>query len=378
MVKQNWDISQKEKNRIINLHESATKNQYLIIEQDDSNKLSFNISNSFPSGKFNLTNTSEIDDSISQIQNLVKTGKGSFNTIVINSSESKVPNRGVGMEPGELSKKRGEVVEKYIKSKIGDSVNIKINDLGPQGPEWDPSKGSNNPEYTKYQYVTLTLSAEKSDKNCDFTVEYEGIQGLPKNNYIAILPPKYKNNLEDRGKLTFYTGTMPDRLIITNNQKQITQDTGYVSTELYLDEIVNYIPAWVDSLTKVHNQKSSAVSGDKIIIKSVSSINELVSLIFKKSNLKNNIINLLNQNKLSSIQPLLNNETRTGEVSLGFTNLIQQYKNGVRDFILYEKKTSPLELIYDSNEGDNLFFVYAPIGGKGIGTTGFRIEGGCI
>jgi len=378
MIKQIWSISEEEKNRILNLHESATKKQYLMKEQSESNKLSFNISNSFPSGKFKLSDTSLIDDAISQIQNLLKTGKATFNTIVINSSESKVPNEGVGMDPGDLSKKRGEEVEKYIKSKIGDLVNVKVNDLKAQGPDWDKSKGSNHPDYTKYQYVILSLSAENSDNKCDFNIDYEGVQGLPKNNYIAILPPAYDNVLEDKGKLMFYTGTMPDRLIITNEQNKITQDTGYLSTELYLDEIVNYIPVWVDSLTKVYNQKSSAVSGEKIIKQTVSSIDELVLLIFKESDLRNNLLDLVNQNKLNSIKSLLYNKTLTGEVSLGFIKLIEQYKNGVREFILYEKRTSPFELTYDSNKGDNLFFVYAPIGGKGIGSTGFRIEGGCI
>lgn len=380
MIKQKWEISEDERKRILNLHESATKNQYLVVEQmsGEDTKLKFNITNSFPSGKFNIIDTSEIDNAITKIQELLKTDEGSFDTIIINSSESKVPNRGVGMSTGDLSKKRAEEVEKYILSKMGDSVNIKVNDLGPQGPDWEPSKGSSNPEYTKYQYVTLSLSAEKSTEKCDFNIDYEGVQGLPKNNYVAILPPPNDNVLFGKGKITFYTGTMPDRLIITNEQKQITQDTGYISTELYLDEIVNYIPAWVDSLTKVYNQKSSAVSGDKIIKQSVSSIDELVSLIFKKNDLINRILKLLKQNNLSSVQSLLNNITRTGEVSLGFINLIKQYNNGVRDFILYEKRTTPFELTYDSNKGNNLFFVYAPIGGKGIGSTGFKIEGGCI
>ena len=33
MIKQTWDIDEDEKNRILNLHESATKRQYLTLEQ---------------------------------------------------------------------------------------------------------------------------------------------------------------------------------------------------------------------------------------------------------------------------------------------------------------------------------------------------------
>lgn len=373
MIKQTWNINEDEKNRILNLHESATKNLYLMTE-DVTKPIKFNITNSFPSGKYELNNTEEIDNAIKQINDYLKSGKGSFDTIVISSSESKVPNKGVGLEPGDLSKLRASAVEKYIKSKLGDSIKIKINDLGAQGPEWDESKGADNPEYTKYQYITLNLSAER----CNFKIEYEGVQGSKSNNYIAILPAKYKNVLNDKGKLSFDTGTMPDRLIVTDTQKQITLDTGYVSTELYLDDKINYIPAWVDSLTKIYNQKSPAVSGSKIITKNVSSIDELVSLIFKDEKLKNISLDLVNKNDLKRLKSILQTNTGTGEVSLGFVNLLEQYNNGVREFVLYEKRTTPYELVYDDSKGNNLFFVYAPIGGPGMGSTGFKIEGGCI
>jgi hypothetical protein len=373
MIKQTWNINEDEKNRILNLHESATKNLYLMTE-DVTKPIKFNITNSFPSGKYELNNTTEIDNAIKQINDYLKSGKGSFDTVVINSSESKVPNKGVGLEPGDLSKLRASAVEKYIKSKLGDSIKIKINDLGAQGPEWDKSKGADNPEYTKYQYVTLNLSAEK----CNFNIKYEGVQGLPKNNFIAILPPPNTNALTDKGKLSFYTGTMPDRLIITDVQNKVTQDTGYVSTELYLEDKINYIPAWVDSLTKIYNQKSPAVSGSKLITKTISSVDELVSLVFKEDEIKNSLIELIKKKDNKTISSRLTTYAGTGEVSIGFVNLLNLFNSGVREFVLYEKRTSPYDLVYDTSKGDNQFFVYAPIGGKGMGSTGFRIEGSCI
>jgi hypothetical protein len=373
MIKQTWNIGEDERNRILNLHESATKNLYLI-KEDTTQPINFNITDSFPSGKYNLTKTTEIDNAINQINNYLKSGKGSFNSIVINSSESKVPNSGVGLNTGDLSRLRGEVVEKYIKSKLGDSIQIKINDLGAQGPEWDESKGAEHPDYKKYQYVTLDLSAEK----CQFNIKYEGVQGLPKNNFIAILPPPYTNVLNDKGKLSFFTGTMPDRLIITDTQKQITQDTGYVSTALYLDDKMNYIPAWVDSLTKQYNQKSPSVSGSKLITKTISSTDELVSLIFKDDKIKIILMELIKKNDYKTISSKLTVYAGTGEVSIGFVNLLNLFNSGVREFVLYEKRTTPYELVYDTSKGNNLFFVYAPIGGKGMGSTGFKIEGSCI
>jgi hypothetical protein len=171
---------------------------------------------------------------------------------------------------------------------------------------------------------------------------------------------------------------MPDRLIITDTQKQVTQDTGYVSTELYLDDKINYIPAWVDSLTKNYNQKSPSVSGSKLITKTISSIDELVSLIFKDEKIKIILLDLINKKSFNGIKSKLTGYAGTGEVSIGFVNLLNQFNSGVREFVLYEKRTSPYEIVYDTSKGDNLFFVYAPIGGKGMGSTGFNIKGSCI
>ena len=41
MIKQNWEISDEEKNRILNIHETATKNQYLIKEQSSNVESSY-------------------------------------------------------------------------------------------------------------------------------------------------------------------------------------------------------------------------------------------------------------------------------------------------------------------------------------------------
>jgi hypothetical protein len=352
MIKQNWLISEEEKNRILNLHESATKKQYLMKEQSESNKLSFNISNSFPSGKFKLSDTSLIDDAISQIQNLLKTGKASFNTIVINSSESKVPNKGVGMDPGDLSRKRGEEVEKYIKSKIGDSVNVKVNDLKAQGPEWDESKGSNHPDYTKYQYVTLSLSAENSkdtvESICDFTFTQDGGQGLEKDNYVTLNRP-----LKDYGVLSIDSDSIPDRMVVVNEQNTIISDTGYVATGAHQYSGFKYVPSYVYSLTFLNQiKKNPAVSGDKLITTTVEKFEELVSQLLVNPSERNNI-------------------KMRGETSLkGLENL---FNNKVRTFVLYSIGGPEIGKIpFDSRKGDSRVMVYSP-----VGQTGYTITGEC-
>jgi hypothetical protein len=353
MIKQNWLISEEEKNRILNLHESATKKQYLIKEQSESNKLSFNISNSFPSGKFKLSDTSLIDDAISQIQNLLKTGKASFNTIVINSSESKVPNKGVGMDPGDLSRKRGEEVEKYIKSKIGDSVNVKVNDLKAQGPEWDESKGSNHPDYTKYQYVTLSLSAENSKDEvksiCDFKIKETKGQGLEKDNYIT-----YNKPLKDYGGLTIETGSIPDRMVVVNNENTIVSDTGYVATEAHQYKEFKYVPAYVYSLTFINQiKKNPSVSGNKLITINVETFEELVSKLLVNPSGKVNKKDIRSETSLKGLESLFN--------------------KGIRTFVLYSIGGTEIGKIpFDSRKGDSRVIVYSP-----VGQTGYTITGEC-
>lgn len=343
-MKNLFDISSEEKNRILNLHESATKNQYLISEQKIK-PINFNITDSFPSGKYTLNKTDEIDKAINQINKYLKSSKGLLNTIVINSSESKVPNRGVGLKPGDLSKLRASEVEKYIKSKLGDSVNIKINDLGPQGPEWNTSKGKDNPEYTKFQYVTLDLSAQK----CNFTYNGSGKQGLPSNDYITANEPD--TLLYDKGTLTLDSGSIPDRMVIIDNSGKITQDTGYIATQKHQYSEYKYVPLYVSTLTELIN--SVAVSGNKL---------KLVTI-------KNDFKELLN---ILLVNPSEYNEKdNRREINEGIVNLKNQFNKGIRTFVLYDIVKS-LPIPFDTNLGDKKFVVYSP-----LGNTGYTVKGTC-
>jgi len=355
MIKQKWNISEDERKRILNLHESATKNQYLLREETDPNKISFNISKSFPSGKFILSDTLEIDDALSKIQKMLETGDGSFDTIIINSSESKVPNKGVGLETGELSRKRGEEVEKYIKSKIGDSVNVKVNDLKAQGPEWDKSKGSNHPDYTKYQYVTLSLSAENSKgvvkSVCKFKISESGGQGLEKNNYIT-----FNEGLTDYGELTIETGSIPDRMVVVNNENSIVSDTGYVATEPHQYDKFKYVPWYVYQLTNLN--KSSSVSGNKLVTITVTSFKELMGKL------------LTNPSSFPKNKELIG---MGGEVTKGIKGLENLFNRGVRTFVLYSIGGNEIGKIpFDSRKGDSRVIVYSP-----VGKTGYTITGNC-
>ena len=184
MVKQTWNIGEEERKRILNLHETATKNLYLVTEQEIVTKKvepkSFLFPNTtFPSGQFANFDKNAVDKVLNDLNSYLKNFPLNQQIDVeIESSESRVPNRGVNLNPGELSNKRAEELSKYIKEKLPKNVVLKIKSLGPNGPSWSPPKNAtadqirqlaNNPRYTKFQYVKFNVvgSGESQEEICD-------------------------------------------------------------------------------------------------------------------------------------------------------------------------------------------------------------------
>jgi hypothetical protein len=150
--------------------------------------ITYSLGRSFPSGQFQITNPTDIDNAIVQFKNYLG-GGGIDYEIIITSSESKVPNETVGLKPGQLSEKRAEEVKNYLINKGFSPEIIKIDNKGAQGPEWDRKLGSKWEGYTKFQYVNLTLNAAKrgddggsSDVNCltDLTLNIDYIRSISK------------------------------------------------------------------------------------------------------------------------------------------------------------------------------------------------------
>lgn len=193
MIKQNFNIDKEEVLRILSLHETATKNHYLINEQQEIVKKlepkKFTLpNNTFPSGEFTNFDRNAVDGVVKQLNDYLKGFPLNQKIEVeVESSESKVPNRGVGLNPGDLSKRRGEELIKYLNGKLPKNVTIKSKDLGAQGPKWNPPKNATtdqirdlakDPQYTKYQYVSFNVlgSGESKEILCDVgfvvTVDY--------------------------------------------------------------------------------------------------------------------------------------------------------------------------------------------------------------
>jgi hypothetical protein len=230
-----FEISSEERNRILNLHESATKNLYLVKEQQTAKPIKqFNITNSFPSGQFKLTDTTQIDAAINEINAIAAKNTNILYDIVVNSSESKVPNKGVGLKPGDLSLKRGLAAEQYIKNKLGDKMAVKVNDLGAQGPEWDAAKGNNNPEYLKYQYVTINLvisDGGQPPKFCKLNQKASGTVADPSTGFVATNQDFDISKISEGETLrvVLLPELVPDLLVVTVGSQVVS--TGFVGMD---------------------------------------------------------------------------------------------------------------------------------------------------
>ena len=188
MIKQTWEISQEERNRIILLHESATKNLYLVSEQNtaeaEKDSISLTKRVEFPSGfhSASAVNLESLID-LSAIEEFLKKYKDKKIVIKLKSSESQVPNNDnevtpkKRLNPGDLSKMRYETIQTFMTNWLNGLISKGII---PQMPEfintqpqidtttpWDPtgltssqiSALAKDPKYTKHQFVEIEIDA---------------------------------------------------------------------------------------------------------------------------------------------------------------------------------------------------------------------------
>ncbi len=197
MIKQTWEISNEERNRILSLHESATKNLYLISEQntDETKKESINLVKrvEFPAGLHSASavNLESLID-LSKIEEFLKKYPKKNIIIKLNASESQVPNYDKEvtpkkkLNPGDLSKMRYETIRTFmtnwlnglltkgIISRMPEFVNTQpqIDKTTP----WDPNSSPQDPKYTKHQFVEIEINAEGQEEvKKIFTPEFERV-----------------------------------------------------------------------------------------------------------------------------------------------------------------------------------------------------------
>jgi hypothetical protein len=190
MIKQTWEISNEERNRIISLHESATKNLYLMSEQNNNktgkDSISLTKRVEFPSGlhSSSAVNLESLID-LSAIEEFLKKYKDKKIVIKLKSSESQVPNNDSEvtpkkrLNPGDLSKMRYETIQTFMTNWLNSLVSKGVISQVPKfintepyidtTTPWNPPPGSSpsqisalakDPKYTKHQFVEIEVYAE--------------------------------------------------------------------------------------------------------------------------------------------------------------------------------------------------------------------------
>lgn len=186
MVKQNWDISDEERNRIISLHENYTKNHYILNEQNETKieSIVVPLDAKWGMGKYNITpeQAKNLQGKLSEIQNFISKHKGSTVTIQIESSESQVTNFDKEtnakdpLPPGRLAELRATSVINYLNSYFQKLVQTGFITTLPTFPQpiikvgqTQYTKGSGDlkdpnklKQYQSEQYVKATVSLSKN------------------------------------------------------------------------------------------------------------------------------------------------------------------------------------------------------------------------
>lgn len=300
---------------------------------------SIDFSQNFESGKSNITDKDALKAKLGEIQNFLKGKDAKKFLIKIIASESQVTNPH-GYGKGELAQERAQNLESIL-SKMGFSNIEKDTKIG----STSYTKGKDNPsdqKFTDEQFVRVEIYLN-TETICNLNDEVSGGKGDAANNYIT-----YNEDVEGEGTINFSTGTIPDRLVISDDKGNIVQDLGYVTTKVSTYKEWKYVPTYVAQLTKLNKENNIAVSGAKIKKIKASSMEELVK-------------QLLNGNFDYT------KDTRQ-EVASGLKELQSMIDSGVTEFVIYDNSPSTIKVNFN---GSNIK-VYSP-----LGSTGFSLVGQC-
>jgi hypothetical protein len=163
--------------------------EFIFEAENASQSLTVPVGGTFASGEFTIKNTKPLDEKLPEIMSFLK--KFPVNQKVevkVMAMESQVPNRGVGLKPGELAQKRTEAMLEVLKDKLKDFPNVVItSEPGKIGPTpWNPDKGdkADDEKFTKEQRVDIVITPMgeavpfvptlKKGEEFSFAVPYDG------------------------------------------------------------------------------------------------------------------------------------------------------------------------------------------------------------
>jgi len=305
-------------------------------------------SKTFASGQFEITDKKVILDKVNNLKKWISKNRTKPFKLVINASESQVPNP-EEFGRGELAQARGEALKVYLDD-LG-ATDIEIKTLIGKIP-WNPKKGENHPDYTKDQFVKVSIIID-TESICNLDKKSkEGEQGNSADDYRT-----YDEYLSGNGDITLHTGTIPDRLVILDENDRINYDTGYVATDK--TDVASgyqewyYVPIYVLKLTKLVNNKTAM--GSKI---------QYIDMTNVKSfeDLKNKMLKVPGQNK-----------DKSDNIDKALEELELMYNKGVKKFVSYQVGTNDLKVEFMNDKGDSKVQVFSP-----VGKTGFDLTGQCV
>jgi hypothetical protein len=383
-----FDISSEERNRIMNLHEGATKRQYLMLEQvaqpiiTKTTKLSSdtlfpkqNLQNEFKFGEYHSDDAKNFITGLKpKIEEFIKNSGGKNFVVNISAGESNVTNPKGFEEKGSLALARANSVKKYFEEIFPDLIKngtlvIKtpkdVSEVVIGKTSYDKTKGDNkNPEkiklYKQEQFVTFDIqgTGEMIDVNSQDICQWKGKkidagQGEEKFDYVLTDEKLFGN-----GDIIFDTGTIPDRLVIVDRGNVVTQDTGYVTTREHKYTDFKWVPLYVYQLTLINLKNGVSVSGNKIVKITANSYEELLQQL------------LVDPKKIKTFK-------RGGEeVEYALKDLERLCKKNVTEFVVYTKQQGPVNLNFNSSSGESAVKVYSPIGTDTI-KTGYSVIAKC-
>ena len=380
-----FEISSEERNRILNLHEGATKRQYLTLEQagqqsggitntTTTSSTSFpeqNVGNQFNFGEYQ---SNVVKNSIAalkpKIYEFIKNSGGKQFIVNVNAGESNVTNPKGFEEKGSLALARANSVKQYFQEIFPDLIKngtliIKVpadtSKVAFGKTPYDKTKGDyNNPQkrelYNKEQFVTFDIQGsgqvDKVTSICNWKATITAGTGTDVADYVTT-----DINLQGAGILTFGTGSIPDRMVVVDKKGGIRQDTGYVATAPHKYTSFKYVPLYVSKLTQLN--KTVSVSGANLVTLKVKSIDDLMRQILAPG-----VTQIPDEKTLRDMGQT--------EVYNGVEELKALFGKGVKEFVAYTITSSSVTVPFDNKTGDYTVLVYSP-----VGKTGYNLTGKC-
>ncbi len=309
-------------------------------DKEKGNK-TIDFSQNFTSGKTTLENSPELIKSLQDLKNWSKDKKLTKYKVKISASESQVPNQSPYRTPGSLARARAKVIEDLL-NKLG-FQNIEIEtQIGKT-----PYKQGDNPNDKRFQQEqSVRLEIILNTKEICGLKQFSGgnIQGSESNNYIT-----YEEEISGVGDIKLKTGSIPDRIVIKDEDGKINFDSGYITTEKHKYPEWKYVPLYVKQLTQLNIKKNESVQGEKIMKIKVNSFEQLLNHLL--------------------ITPDSYEPNKFKETGLAIQELKQMFDSGVREFVLY---SNPTIIPFNENNGDSTIIVYSP-----VEQTGFELLGSC-